>query len=76
MRTEGKMKANLIKRKEEELYYFKDGKKQQGKNPNMRGDCSRLSGDCTELSGDLDDCEITEKERKEGIDISRLLKEE
>jgi len=34
------------------LFHFnKDGKRIDGKNPLMRGDCSELSGDCSELTG-------------------------
>ena len=42
----------------------------------LSGDCSRLSGDCSGLSGDLDECDITEEERKKGIKISDLVREE
>ena len=39
----------------------------------LSGDCSGLRGDCTDLSGDLDACEITDAERRAGIDIERLV---
>lgn len=57
-----------LRQKKLTLYYFSDappGVKKEGKNKDM-------SGDCTGLSGDLDDCEITEEERKEGINIINL----
>ena len=40
---------------------------------NLSGDCSGLSGDCSNLSGDLDACDISEEERKNGIDIGSLV---
>jgi len=62
------------------LYYMENGKIFDGKNPNMRGDCTGLSGDCSGLrgncsglSGDLDECEITDEERQGGVDIQRLV---
>jgi hypothetical protein len=39
----------------------------------LTGDCSWLYGDCTWLKGNLDECEITEKDREKGIDISELV---
>ena len=38
----------------------------------LSGDCSGLSGDCSRLSGDLDACEITDAERKGGVEITAL----
>jgi hypothetical protein len=79
-----KQKLKLIKT---ELFYFdKNKNKIEGKNPSMRGYCTGLSGDCTGLrgyctglsgdctglSGDIDSCELTEEERKKGIDIQNL----
>ena len=47
---------------------------------NLRGDVSNLSGDVTGVKGDvtqvignLDDCELTEEDRKNGVDVSVLL---
>src|SRR3990167_6122806 len=45
------MKAAL-KMKERKLFYFQNGNKIEGANPNLYGDCSELRGDCTELYGD------------------------
>ena len=46
----------------------------------IRGDLSGISGDLTEIYGDLTgvygdltDCEITEEDRKRGIDIKELI---
>ena len=33
-----------------------------------------ILGDCTGLSGDLDECEITEEDRRIFIDITNLVK--
>ena len=48
----------------------------------LRGDCSGLwnncsglSGDCTGVEGNLDACEITDEERKNGININDLIGE-
>ena len=39
----------------------------------LSGNCSGLSGDCSGLSGDFETCEITEEERKTGVDIQSLV---
>ena len=41
----------------------------------LRGDVSNLRGDVSNLTGDVDDAEITEKERKNGINVSDLIEE-
>ena len=48
----------------------------------LRGDCTRLNGNCTGLSGDcsglrgdLYECNITDEDRKKGIDIAELVGE-
>lgn len=40
---------------------------------NLNGCCTGLIGDCSKLSGNIDSCNITEDERKEGIDILFLV---
>lgn len=35
------------------LFYKENGTEIDGKNPNMRGDCSKIFGDCTFLAGDV-----------------------
>lgn len=74
------MKTNLT-RINSALYHYLNGKKLDGKNTNMSGNCSRLSGDCSGLSGDcsnlrgdLDDCDITQEDREKGINIEDLIK--
>ena len=42
--------------------------------PNLTGNISKLTGDLSNIRGNLDDCEITEEERKKGIDINDLVK--
>jgi hypothetical protein len=39
----------------------------------LYGDCSGLRGDCTGLRGDLYECDITDEDRKKGIDIAELV---
>ena len=41
----------------------------------LSGDCSGLRGDCTGLRGDLYECDITDEDRKKGIDIAELVGE-
>jgi hypothetical protein len=71
------------------LYHYKGDIKVDGTNGEMigdctglRGDCSGLSGDCTGLRGDcsglrgdLYECDITDEDRKKGIDIAELVGE-
>ena len=39
----------------------------------LSGNCSDLSGNCSDLSGNFDDCEITEAERKAGVNLTGLF---
>ena len=80
------MKANLTRKKT--TLYYTDKNKINGANPDLRGnctglygdctglcgDCSDLCGDCTGLYGSLDDCDITENDRKKSVCISDLVK--
>lgn len=65
------------------LYHFKDGVKVEGKKEGMEGDCSELrgncsglKGDCSGFRGDLDECEITDEDRKNGIRLEDLLEDD
>jgi prophage DNA circulation protein len=40
----------------------------------ISGNVSNISGNVSGISGNLDDCEITEEDRKKGIDIKDLIK--
>lgn len=77
------MKAKLKKNQKNQmkLYHYKKGVRVvgvpsdlSGDCSGLRGNCSGLSGDCSDLSGDLDACEISENERKDGVDIMLLIK--
>lgn len=64
------------------LYHYKGDIKVDGTNGEMigncsglRGDCTSLNGNCSGLSGDLDECDITDEDRKKGIDIAELVGE-
>ena len=71
------------------LYHYKGDIKVDGTNSEMignctglngnctglSGDCSGLRGDCTRLYGDLYECDITDEDRKKGIDIAELVGE-
>ena len=84
------MERILVKEQYEELYHFINRKKIKGIHKNLIGDCSGLKGDCSDLSGDcsglygdctglrgeLDKAMLSEEERKKGIYILCLVKEE
>ena len=71
------------------LYHYKGDIKVDGTNSEMignctglsgnctglRGNCTGLRGDCTGLRGDLYECDITDEDRKKGIDIAVLVGE-
>ena len=71
------------------LYHYKGDIKVDGTNGEMIGDCTGLSGnctglrgnctglrgDCSGLRGDLYECDITDEDRKKGIDIAELVGE-
>ena len=40
----------------------------------IRGNVSGITGDVSGIRGDIDDCDITDEERKNGIDIGDLIK--
>ena len=54
---------------------FFDGDGNPSDVSNLRGNVSNLRGDVSNLTGDVDDAEITEKERKNGINVSDLIEE-
>ena len=41
----------------------------------LYGNCTGLYGDCSGLRGDLYECDITDEDRKKGIDIAELVGE-
>ena len=70
-----------LKKIEMKLYWIDDkGDKHEGCPSGLSGDVSGLSGDVSGLSGDVsglrgnvDDCSITDEERKNGIDVKDLV---
>ena len=56
-----------------ELYHCEQRERKTGVHPGLHGDCSGIWGDCTGLHGDLDECEITDNDRKTGIKIESLI---
>ena len=71
-----------LTRKNLEKFYFVDGKKIQGTPERVRGDLSGVWGDLSGVRGDLfgvrgdiDDCELTDEDRKNGINIENLVAE-
>lgn len=68
-------------------WYWKDGENIFDSPPSVRGDLTGVYGDLTDVygdltgvygnltsvSGDLTDCEITDEDRKKGIDINDLI---
>jgi len=79
-----------LKKVKNEIYYYEDGKKIAGVHEKIRGnvsyirgnvscisgDISGICGDVSCICGDIDDCNITEEERKNGICVSDLICEE
>ena len=45
------MDKPLKRASKEILFYYQSGKRVEGKNPAMTGNCSELWGDCSELRG-------------------------
>jgi len=41
---------------------------------NLSGDLFGISGNVFGISGNIDDCELTEEDRKKGVDIENLVK--
>jgi hypothetical protein len=39
----------------------------------LRGDCTGMYGECTGLSGYFNRCEITEEDRRKGVNIEDLI---
>ena len=63
-----------LKKIEMKLYWIDDkGDKHEGCPSGLRGDVSGLSGNVSGLRGDVDDCSITDEERKNGIDVKDLV---
>ena len=83
------MKKALTKNTKKKCWYFVEGEKIYGVHPILWGDVTDLSGDVTDLwgdvtglrgnvtglSGDVNYCEISDKEREEGVDVSVLVGE-
>lgn len=42
----------------------------------LKGHLTGISGDITKINGDIDDCEITDEERNNGIIIDDLVQED
>lgn len=77
----------VLNRSANVLYYFVDDVILNGSSPAMRGncsglrgncsalrgDCTGLCGDCSGLRGDLDDADLSEDERKTGVDLKQLV---
>lgn len=40
---------------------------------NIRGDLTGITGDLTGIRGDVADCELTDEDRKRGINITELI---
>ena len=76
------MKKALERIEKKYYYYDKDGKKIEGEiPPGIRGDLSGIRGNLTHVRGnlsgvwgDLNECEITDTDRRKGIDVKDLIK--
>ena len=56
------------------LYHVKNGMRIEGIHSGLRGNVLGLFGDVSELRGDIDDCEISDEKRLEGVDVRDLIK--
>ena len=63
------MKRTLERYEFEALYHYNNGNKVMGPHKELRGNVSGLRGD-------VDECELTEMERYDGIEITELVKVE
>jgi len=77
----------MLKCAKNEVYHRVNGKRVEGVHGALRGDVSDiygdvfgiygdvtgLKGDVTGLTGNIDGCELTEDDRKQGIDITELI---
>lgn len=72
----------MLKIVEYKIWHYANGEKINGPHDRVRGDLSGVRGEISgvrgEISnvwGDLDDCEISDEDRKNGIDIKNLVEE-
>jgi len=71
-----------LKRTANKCWHFVDGIKVDGAPLGLKGDVTGLSGNVTGLSGnvtglrgDVDECDLSDEEREEGVDITTLIGE-
>ena len=70
-----------LKKENFEIYHILKGKKINGVSgiwddvSGIWGDVSGIRGDVSGIWGDVDDAELTDDERRAGIDVSQLLKD-
>lgn len=64
-----------LTKNENTIWHVVDRKKVDGCHAGIIGNVSSISGNVSGIRGDLDDCEITDQEREDGININRLVKE-
>lgn len=46
----------------------------EGRHRDISGDAFGIRGNASNIKGNFDDCEITDEDRKRGIDISESVK--
>jgi hypothetical protein len=70
----------LLKQTNNTIYHFVNGVRIEGSHSDIsgnvsyiRGNVSDISGNVTSISGNLDECEITDEERYNGINIKDLI---
>ena len=69
------MKKLLIK-KNKSIYYFKEGGVMVDGSPDfITGDLTGITGNLSGITGDLNDCGITDEDRKKGILVEDLIKD-
>ena len=74
------MKKCLARFTRGEVYHIVDGERIDGPTDciagdvsGIRGDVSGIEGDVSDIRGDVDNAELTDAERRAGIDINELI---
>ena len=73
IRSSPSNQKNMLKKlKKEKKQYWGDLSGVRGNLSGVRGDLTGVRGDLTGVRGNLDECQITDEDRKNGIDIEDL----
>ena len=56
-------------------YYYKGEERFYGVPDGITGDLSGITGDLSDITGDIDACELTDEDKKRGVNVSELIQE-